>query len=145
MVKTFVLWDSWLVSEAVTKGGVSKCQQMQTNADKRWQCKQAQSWKRKQSASKRANTDKCKRTLTPPFSGVSYTPFAFPYLSGGSHSTTHLWARWGICKEPIPNVYLCVPFSWLRYDPSQDSLLRDDSAADATKYDWYKKYIYIYA
>ena len=57
-----------------TKGGVSKCEQTQTNADKR---KQTQRRKRKQT---RADMDKRKQTLTPPpFNMRFFTPpFAIP-------------------------------------------------------------------
>ena len=49
---------------SATKGGVSKCEQTQTNADKR---RGKNASKRKQT---RANIDKCKQTLTPPFIAV---------------------------------------------------------------------------
>ena len=56
-----------------TKGGVSKCEQMQTNADKRWQT-QANA-----EAQTQANVDKRKQTLTPPFIvGFFYTPLCNP-------------------------------------------------------------------
>ena len=66
-----------------TKGGVSKCEQTQANADKRGETQanaeaQTQRRKRKQA---RANVDKRKQTLTyPPFIAVFFTPpFAIPW------------------------------------------------------------------
>ena len=66
-----------------TKGGVSKCEQTQTNADKR---KQTQRRKRRgENASKRGQTwttaSKRKQTLTPPFTAVFYTPLCNPKSS----------------------------------------------------------------
>ena len=65
-----------------TKGGVSKCEQTQANADKPGQTQanaeaqtQANASKRKQT---RANVDKRKQTLTPPFIAVFTPPFAIP-------------------------------------------------------------------
>ena len=56
----------------VTKGGINKCEQTQTNTDKR---KQAQRRKRKQT---QGNVDKRKQTLTPPFIAVFYNSLCNP-------------------------------------------------------------------
>ena len=67
-----------------TKGGVSKCEQTHTNADKRRQTLANTSRRRGENASKRkqtrANVDKRKQTLTPPFIAVFYTPLCNPLI-----------------------------------------------------------------
>ena len=83
-----VSWKGQCHAEGgATKGGVSRCEQTQTNADKHWQAQtdaeaktQANASKRKQT---RANADKRKQTLTPPFIVVSYTPRCNPLKRGG--------------------------------------------------------------
>ena len=75
--------QDWRHSDgSVTKGGVRKCEQKQINADKRRQMQaiaevktQAKPRKHKQT---RAEADKCKQTLTPPFLRFLAPPFAIP-------------------------------------------------------------------
>ena len=62
-----------------TKGGVSKCEQTQANADKRGQTQANAEAKTQANASKRgANVNKRKQTLTPPFIVDFYTPLCNP-------------------------------------------------------------------
>ena len=57
-----------------TKGGVSKCEQTQTNADTNVDKHRGENAE----AKTQANVSKRRQTLTPPFLAVSYTPFAIP-------------------------------------------------------------------
>ena len=68
-----------------TKGGLSKCEQTQTNADKRRQTLTNASKRRGENASKRkqmrANMDKRKQTLTPPlYCGFLHPPLQPPEI-----------------------------------------------------------------
>ena len=63
------------VEGGATKGGVSNCEQTQTNADKRRG--KTQRRKRKQT---RANVDKCKQTLTPLYCNFFTPPLCNPLI-----------------------------------------------------------------